>query len=98
MNQLLRNSLAVEGLDNAMKLARTLIELDYQVFVQRDDCDIYIVAYESNNSEFGGPEFASVDADEYELIYQHREEQRDNEARARCALLNEDKDEDNLPF
>ena len=45
MNKTIQNYVAVEGLDNALKVAKVLIEQDYQVMVQLDDCNIYIVDY-----------------------------------------------------
>lgn len=74
MNALIRNanSIAVEGKDNALKIAAALIDQDCQVFIQLDDCDIYVVAYTSNNTEYGGPEFALLDDDELELVQDHR--------------------------
>lgn len=73
MNRLIGDRyIAVEGKDNALKVAATLIEQDYQVFIQLDDCDIYIVAYTRNNCEYGGDEFALLDDDEFELVSAHR--------------------------
>lgn len=64
--QPLRHTIAVEGLDNAMKMARTLIENDYQVVVKLDDCDVYVISYEYDDDTFGDNFFVSVSPDEYE--------------------------------
>lgn len=74
MNQLLGNSyIAVQGKDNALKVAAALIEQDYQVFIQLDDADIYIVAYaNNNNSYYGGELFALINDEEQELIHNYR--------------------------
>lgn len=73
MNRLIgERYISVEGKDNALKIAATLLEQDYQVFIQLDDCDIYIVAYTSNNTQYGGDEFAKLDDEEQELIMEHR--------------------------
>ena len=74
MNQLLRNYIAVEGVEAALKVARTLIEQDYQVMVQLDDCDIYIVSYESNDDHLGDNQFASLSRDEIDIINKYRED------------------------
>lgn len=66
MNKTIQNYVAVEGLDNALKVAKVLIEQDYQVMVQLDDCNIYVVAYESN--EEWGNKFYSLDTDEQEMV------------------------------
>ena len=75
MNQMLRNYIAVEGLEAALKVARTLIEQDYQVMVQLDDCDIYIVSYESNDDHLGDNQFASLSREEIDIINEKREDE-----------------------
>ena len=75
MNQLLRNYIAVEGLEAALKVARTLIEQDYQVMVQLDDCDIYIVSYESNDDHLCDNQFASLSREEIDVINDRREDE-----------------------
>lgn len=67
MNKLLNERyVAVEGLENALEMAKALIKNDYQVMVQLDDCDIYIVAFTENSTEYGNKftplSFEEVDA------------------------------------
>ena len=67
MNKLLNERyIAVEGLENALEMAKALIKNDYQVMVQLDDCDIYIVAFTENSTEFGNKftplSFKEIDA------------------------------------
>ena len=67
MNKLLNERyVAVEGLENALEMAKALIKNDYQVMVQLDDCDIYIVAFTENTTEFGNKftplSFKEIDA------------------------------------
>lgn len=81
MNQMLRNYIAVEGLEAALKVARTLIEQDYQVMVQLDDCDIYIVAYESNDDHLGDNQFASLSREEIDVINEKREDENYKKAK-----------------
>lgn len=81
MNRLIgRNYISVEGKDNALKIAAMLLEQDYQVFIQLDDCDIYIVAYTSNDTRYGGDEFAKLNDEEQEIIMGHRNDKEDSAA------------------
>ena len=72
MNALLRNTIATKGLDNALEVAKVLIKNDYQVMIQLDDCDIYVVAYEDNDTKYGDNQFASLSPEEVEHIYDLR--------------------------
>lgn len=81
MNQMLRNYIAVEGVGAALKVARTLIEQNYQVMVQLDDCDIYIVSYESNDDHLGDNQFASLSRDEIDIINEYREDKNYEKAK-----------------
>lgn len=81
MNQMLRNYIAVEGVEAALKVARTLIEQDYQVMVQLDDCDIYIVSYESNDDHLGDNQFASLSREEIDVINDRREDENYEKAK-----------------
>ena len=88
MNNLLTEKyIAVEGKDNALKIAAALIDQDYQVFIQLEDCNVYIVAYTDNNTSHGGSEFALLDDDEQELIRNHRNDKTDSDAIARVKYL-----------
>lgn len=73
MNNLLRNTISVEGIDKALDIAKTLIAANYQVFIQLDDCDIYIVSYELNDLELGDNTFASITSEEVQEIINNRE-------------------------
>ena len=91
MNSLLTEKyIAVEGKDNALKIAAALIDQDYQVFIQLEDCNIYIVAYTDNNTSCGGSEFALLDDEEQTLVRHYREDERDRAAVKQVReLLNE---------
>lgn len=68
MNKLLNERyVAVEGLENALEMAKALIKNDYQVMVQLDDCDIYIVAFTENSTEFGN-KFTPLSFEEIDAI------------------------------
>lgn len=90
MNRLIgTNYISVDGKDNALKIAAALLEQDYQVFIQLDDCNVYVVAYTSNDTRYGGDEFAKLSDEEQELIMGHRNDKEDSDAIARVkGLLN----------
>ena len=68
MNALIDKYLSAKGLDNAMEIAKILIQNDYQVMVQLDDCDVYIIAFEPNDAALGCNRFASLSQEEVEEI------------------------------
>ena len=72
MNALIDQHLSAKGLDNAMEIAKILLHNDYQVMIQLDDCDIYIIAFESNDAALGDNQFASLTQEEVEHIYNLR--------------------------
>ena len=72
MNALIDQHLSAKGLDNAMEIAKILIHNDYQVMIQLDDCDVYIIAFESNDPSLGDNQFASLTQEEVEYIYNLR--------------------------
>ena len=82
MNALIRNNvLEIEGMDNALKVAKTLLEQGYQVFVQLEDCNIYIVSYALNDADLDASRFALLSADEEEYVSDYIAEKRYREAR-----------------
>lgn len=80
MNSMLRNYITVEGREAALKVASVLLEQDYQVMIQLDDCNIYIVAYEYNDPSYGDNQFASISPDEMEELQFKRDEAKYREA------------------
>ena len=72
MNALIDTYLSAKGLDNAMEIAKILIKNDYQVMIQLDDCDVYIIAFEDNDASLGDNQFASLTQEEIEHIYNLR--------------------------
>ena len=78
MNKLLNERyVAVEGLENALEMAKALIKNDYQVMVQLDDCDIYIVAFTENTTEFGN-KFTPLSFEEIDAIEDMRASESDD--------------------
>lgn len=80
MNSMLRKYIAVEGREAALKMASALLEQNYQVMIQLDDCNIYIVAYEDNDSSYGDNQFASISPEEMEALQFKRDEANYREA------------------
>ena len=80
MNSMLRKYIAVEGREAALKMASALLEQNYQVMIQLDDCNIYIVAYEYNDSSYGDNQFASISPEEMEALQFKRDEANYREA------------------
>ena len=74
MNSMLRNYITVEGREAALKMASALLEQNYQVMIQLDDCNIYIVAYEYNDPTYGDNQFASISPEEMEALQFKRDE------------------------
>ena len=74
MNSMLRKYIAVEGREAALKMASALLEQNYQVMIQLDDCNIYIVAYEYNDPSYGDNQFVSLSPEEMEALQFKRDE------------------------
>lgn len=82
MNTLIRkNVLEIDGMDRALKVAKTLLEQGYQVFVQLEDCNIYIVSYALNDNDLDAARFALLEPDEEEYVNDYIAEKRYREAR-----------------
>ena len=80
MNSMLRNYITVKGREAALKVASVLLEQDYQVMIQLDDCNIYIVAYEYNDPSYGDNQFASISPNEIEELQFKRDEAKYRES------------------
>ena len=80
MNSMLRKYIAVEGREAALKMASALLEQNYQVMIQLDDCNIYIVAYEYNDPTYGDNQFASISPEEMEALQFKRDEAKYRES------------------
>lgn len=75
MNRLLnRQYIAVEGLDNAFDLAKHLVKNGYQVMIQDDSTNIYIVAFAHEDEELGASRFALLTPEEIEDIEYQRDQ------------------------
>ena len=72
--------ISVQGIDNAMEVAKVLLKNDYEVFVELDDCDIYCVHYASAKyKHFGNATFYRITEDDAEILaakhYEDKEEE-----------------------
>lgn len=69
--------IAVEGVENAMEVAKVLLKNNYEVFIELDDCDIYCVHYaEAKYRHLGNAAFYRITEDDVETL----EAQRYNES------------------
>lgn len=94
MNPLLKNIIAIQGLDKAMKVAQALIEADYQVMIQLEDCNVYVVSYNPNDLDLGDEIFVSLPQEKVEEILDEaedkwKEESESYSAAARASLATE---------
>lgn len=61
--------ISVHGMDNAMEVAKLLLKNDYEVFIELDDFDIYIVHFaEAKYKNFGNPAFYRVTEEDIDAI------------------------------
>lgn len=70
--------ISAEGLDGALEIAKALIKNGYQVFIQDDDADIYIVSYADNNPELGDSEFALLTQEEIDTVLCNRQKNKED--------------------
>ena len=74
MNRLIGEKyITVEGREKALELADVLLKNDYQVFIQHDDLDIWLIGYTSNDLSFGDDRYALITLDEEEQLQDQRE-------------------------
>ena len=74
MNRLIGEKyITVEGREKALEVADVLLENNYQVFIQHDDLDIWLIGYTSNDLSFGDDRYALITLDEEEQLQDQRE-------------------------
>ena len=74
MNRLIGEKyITVEGREKALELADVLLQNNYQVFIQHDDLDIWLIGYTSNDLTFGDDRYALITLDEEEQLQGQRE-------------------------
>ena len=84
MNRLIGEKyITVEGREKALEVADVLLQNNYQVFIQHDDLDIWLIGYTSNDLSFGDERYALITLDEEEQLQNQREcHQLDESAKA----------------
>ena len=74
MNRLIGEKyITVEGREKALELADVLLKNNYQIFIQHDDLDIWLIGYTSNDLSFGDDRYALITLDEEEQLQDQRE-------------------------
>ena len=74
MNRLIGEKyITVEGREKALEVADVLLQNNYQVFIQHDDLDIWLIGYTSNDLSFGDDRYALITLDEEEQLQNQRE-------------------------
>ena len=96
MNRLIGEKyITVEGREKALELADVLLQNNYQIFIQHDDLDIWLIGYTSNDLTFGDDRYALITLDEEEQLQNQREcHQRDESIKA-AKKVNEEAERDN---
>ena len=96
MNRLIGEKyITVEGREKALELADVLLKNDYQVFIQHDDLDIWLIGYTSNDLTFGDDRYALITLDEEEQLQNQRECHQLDESIKAAKKANEEAERDN---
>lgn len=96
MNRLIGEKyITVEGREKALELADVLLKNDYQVFIQHDDLDIWLIGYTSNDLSFGDDRYALITLDEEEQLQNQRECHQLDESIKAAKKANEEARHDN---
>ena len=85
----------VEGREKALEVADVLLENNYQVFIQHDDLDIWLIGYTSNDLSFGDDRYALITLDEEEQLQNQRECHQLDESIKAAKKANEEAERDN---
>ena len=96
MNRLIGEKyITVEGREKALELADVLLQNNYQVFIQHDDLDIWLIGYTSNDLSFGDDRYALITLDEEEQLQNQRECHQLDESIKAAKKANEEAERDN---
>ena len=96
MNRLIGEKyITVEGREKALEVADVLLENNYQVFIQHDDLDIWLIGYTSNDLSFGDDRYALITLDEEEQLQNQRECHQLDESIKAAKKANEEARRDN---
>ena len=96
MNRLIGEKyITVEGREKALELADVLLQNNYQIFIQHDDLDIWLIGYTSNDLSFGDDRYALITLDEEEQLQNQRECHQLDESIKAAKKANEEAGHDN---
>ena len=96
MNRLIGEKyITVEGREKALELADVLLKNNYQIFIQHDDLDIWLIGYTSNDLTFGDDRYALITLDEEEQLQNQRECHQLDESIKAAKKVNEEAERDN---
>ena len=96
MNRLIGEKyITVEGREKALELADVLLKNNYQVFIQHDDLDIWLIGYTSNDLSFGDDRYALITLDEEEQLQDQRECHQLDESIKAAKKANEEAERNN---
>lgn len=71
--------ISVEGIEKALKVAKVLLENDYEVFIELDDCDIYCVHYSTAKyRHFGNAAFYRISEEDVEYLEQKHDDYQED--------------------
>ena len=61
--------ISVNGVDAALEVAKVLLKNDYEVFIERDDCDTYCVHYAyAKYKNYGNAGFYRITEEDVETL------------------------------
>ena len=68
--------ISVNGVDEALKVAKVLLKNDCEVFIERDDCNVYCVHYAyAKYKNFGNAFFYRITEEDVETLNSKRYEE-----------------------
>ena len=68
--------ISVNGVDDALKVAKVLLKNDCEVFIERDDCNVYCVHYAyAKYKNFGNDVFYRITEEDVETLNSKRYEE-----------------------
>ena len=61
--------ISVNGVDAALEVAKVLLKNDYEVFIERDDCNVYCVHYAyAKNKNYGNAGFYRITEEDVQTL------------------------------
>lgn len=60
---------SVDGIENALKVAKVLLETGHEVFIELDDCDIYCIHFNNSKCSYDVGGFYRLSEEQIDYIY-----------------------------